>query len=37
MSVKVVQITIPSDKNLPDIINSFTPEENYLLMYIYVL
>lgn len=32
MSVKVVQITIPSDKNLPDIINSFTPEENYLMI-----
>ena len=32
MSVKVVQITIPSDKNLPDIINSFSPEENYLMI-----
>ena len=32
MSVKVVQITIPSDRNLPDIINSFTPEENYLMI-----
>ena len=32
MSVKVVQITIPSDRNLPDIINSFSPEENYLMI-----
>jgi hypothetical protein len=32
MSVKVVQITIPSDRNLPDIINTFTPEENYLMI-----
>ena len=32
MSVKVVQITIPTDRNLPDIINSFTPEENYLMI-----
>ena len=32
MSVKVVQITIPSDINVPDIINSFTPEENYLMI-----
>lgn len=32
MSVKVVQITIPSDRTLPDIINTFTPNENYLMM-----
>ena len=32
MSVKVVQITIPSDINVPDIINSFSPEENYLMI-----
>jgi len=32
MSVKVVQITIPSDRVLPDIINSFTPEENYVML-----
>jgi len=32
MSVKVVQITIPRDRNLPDIINSFSPEENYLMI-----
>ena len=32
MSLKVVQITIPSDRNLPDIINSFSPEENYLMI-----
>jgi hypothetical protein len=32
MSVKLIQITIPSDKILPDIINSFSPEENYLMI-----
>ena len=32
MSLKVVQITIPSDKVMPDIINSFSPEENYLML-----
>ena len=32
MSLKVVQITIPTDRNLPDIINSFSPEENYLMI-----
>ena len=32
MSVKIIQITIPSDRSLPDIINSFTPEENYLMI-----
>lgn len=32
MSVKIVQITIPSDRSLPDIINSFSPEENYLMI-----
>lgn len=29
MSVKVIQITIPSDKELPDLLSSLTPEENY--------
>lgn len=32
MSVKIVQITIPSDRNMPDIINLFSPEENYLMI-----
>ena len=32
MSVKVIQITIPSDNVLPDIINTFSPEENYLML-----
>jgi len=32
MSVKVVQITIPSDRVMPDIINTFSPEENYLMI-----
>ena len=32
MSVKVVQITIPNENILPDIINSFSPEENYQML-----
>jgi len=32
MSVKIIHITIPNDKSLPDIINTFTPEENYLML-----
>lgn len=32
MSLKVIQITIPSESFLPDIINSFSPEENYQML-----
>jgi len=32
MSTKVVQITIPSDRNVPDIISTFSPEENYIML-----
>jgi hypothetical protein len=32
MSTKVVQITIPGDRVIPDIINTFSPEENYLMI-----
>ena len=32
MSLKTIQLTIPSDSILPDIINSFSPEENYLML-----
>lgn len=32
MSTKVIQITIPNDRNIPDIINTFSPEENYLMI-----
>ena len=32
MSLKTIQLTIPSDRILPDIINSFSPEENYLML-----
>lgn len=31
-SLKVVQITIPNDRNMPDIISTFSPEENYLML-----
>jgi hypothetical protein len=32
MSLKLIQITIPSESFLPDIINSFSPEENYQML-----
>ena len=32
MSIKIIQLTIPNDKNIPDIISSFSPEENYLML-----
>lgn len=32
MSLKVVQITIPNDRNVPDIISTFSPDENYLML-----
>lgn len=32
MSVKVIQITIPNDRSVPDIISTFSPEENYLML-----
>jgi hypothetical protein len=32
MSLKTIQITIPSDKPIPDILNTFIPEENYLMI-----
>jgi len=31
-SLKVVQITIPIDRNVPDIISTFSPDENYLML-----
>ena len=32
MIVKVINITIPNDRNVPDIISTFSPEENYLML-----
>jgi hypothetical protein len=32
MSLKVIQITIPIESYIPDIINSFSPEENYQML-----
>ena len=32
MSVKVINITIPNDRSVPDIISTFSPEENYLML-----
>jgi hypothetical protein len=31
-SLKVVQITIPHDRNVPDIISTFSPDVNYLML-----
>jgi len=30
--LKVIQITIPNDRNVPDIISTFSPDENYLML-----
>jgi hypothetical protein len=32
MTLKILNITIPEEKNLPDIISSFSPEENYRML-----
>jgi hypothetical protein len=32
MSVKVINITIPNDRDVPEIISTFSPEENYLML-----
>ena len=32
MALKVINITIPNDKVLPDILHSFSPEENYKML-----
>jgi len=32
MSTKVIQITIPIDRNIPDIVSTFSPEENYIML-----
>jgi len=32
MSFKIINITIPNEKVLPDIINTFSPEENYMML-----
>ena len=32
MSLKIINITIPEERSLPDIISSFSPEENYKML-----
>ena len=32
MSLKIINITIPEDKILPDVFSTFTPEENYIML-----
>ncbi len=32
MSVKIIQLAIPNDRDMPDIISTFSPEENYLML-----
>ena len=32
MSLKIINITIPEERNLPDIITTFSPEENYIML-----
>ena len=32
MSLRIINITIPADDAVPDIISTFTPEENLLML-----
>ena len=32
MSIKIIQLAIPTDKELPELISTFSPEENYLML-----
>ena len=32
MPLKIINITIPEERNLPDIISTFSPEENYIML-----
>jgi len=32
MSLKIINITIPNESILPDIIATFSPEENYIML-----
>ena len=32
MTLKIVQLTIPDDKKIPEIMSTFSPEENYLMI-----
>jgi hypothetical protein len=32
MSLKIINITIPEERSLPDIISTFSPEENYIML-----
>jgi hypothetical protein len=32
MSLKTIQITIPEERNIPDILSTFSPEENYIML-----
>jgi hypothetical protein len=32
MSLKTITITIPEERNMPDIISTFSPEENYIML-----
>ena len=32
MSVKIINITVPNDVVIPEIISSFSPEENYMML-----
>ena len=32
MSLKVINITVPFDSIMPDILSSFSPDENYMML-----
>ena len=32
MPLKIINITLPEERNLPDIMSTFSPEENYIML-----
>lgn len=32
MSIKIINITVPNDAVIPEILSSFSPEENYMML-----
>ena len=32
MSIKIINITVPSDAIIPEILSTFSPEENYMML-----
>ena len=32
MSIKIINITVPGDAIIPDVLSTFSPEENYMML-----